>query len=58
MSSAKLVTVPPLVGGMVAYRENARELLEEADILAKEGRHSRAFALPYTACEPRPIFAR
>ncbi|MBS4011378.1 MAG: AbiV family abortive infection protein [Roseovarius sp.] len=40
-----------LVLGMVACRENARELLEEADILISASRHARAYALLYTACE-------
>jgi AbiV family abortive infection protein len=36
---------------MIACRKNARELLEDADILADHGRHARAYVLLHTACE-------
>lgn len=47
----KAMGASELVLGMVACRENARELLEEADILTGASRHARAYALLHTACE-------
>jgi len=41
----KAMGASELVLGMVACRENARELLEEADILTGASRHARAYAL-------------
>lgn len=57
MSSKEPATVTALIEGMIACRDNARELLEEAEILAREDRHSRSFALMYTACEELGKFA-
>ncbi len=50
-AKGKAMNASELVFGMVACRENARELLEEADILISASRHARAYALLYTACE-------
>jgi AbiV family abortive infection protein len=46
-----------LIVGMIACRVNARELLEEADILAEKGRKARAYFLLQTACEELGKFA-
>jgi AbiV family abortive infection protein len=45
------ISAMELVAGMIACRENARELIDEADILSSAGRHARAYALLHTACE-------
>lgn len=36
---------------MIACRTNAHELIADADVLSESGRHARAYALLYTACE-------
>lgn len=51
------VSAEALVLGMIACRENARELIAEADILAAHGRHARGYALLHTACEELGKFA-
>lgn len=53
---------PPLkitdvVQGMIACRSNARELLEEVDILLTYNRFARAYALLHTACEELAKFS-
>lgn len=45
------VSSEALVLGMIACRENARELIADADILTEHGRDARAYALLHTACE-------
>lgn len=45
------ISATEFVQGMIACRENAEELIEEADILSNAGRHARAYALLHTACE-------
>lgn len=51
------VSAEALVLGMIACRDNARELIAEADILTEHGRHARAYALLHTACEELGKFA-
>jgi AbiV family abortive infection protein len=51
------VATEALIAGMIVCRINARELLEEADILAEKGRNARAYFLMQTACEELGKFA-
>lgn len=51
------ISAKELVVGMIACRDNARELIDEADILTEHGRHARAYALLHTACEELGKFA-
>jgi len=51
------VLAEALVLGMIACRDNARELIAEADTLTEHGRHARAYALLHTACEELGKFA-
>ena len=37
--------------GMVRVRDNAAELLKDAELLRQNGRVARAYALAYMACE-------
>ena len=45
------LTAETLIHGMIACRTNAQELITDADVLSESGRHARAYALLYTACE-------
>lgn len=54
---SELVSAEALVLGMIACRNNASELISEADILSEHGRHARAYALLHTACEELGKFA-
>ena len=53
----EVVSAEALVLGMIACRDNARDLIVEADILTEHGRHARAYALLHTACEELGKFA-
>ncbi len=54
---SKLVLVEAMALGMIACRDNTRELIAEADILTEHGRHARAYALLHTACRELGKFA-
>jgi AbiV family abortive infection protein len=56
-ATTDIVSAEALVLGMIACRDNARELIAEADILIEHGRHARAYALLHTACEELGKFA-
>jgi len=56
-ATSEVVSAEALVLGMIACRDNARELITEADILTEHGRHARAYALLHTACEELGKFA-
>lgn len=45
------LTITEIASGMVACRANARELLDESDILLRTNHQARAFALGHTAIE-------
>lgn len=51
MPPPKALTTETLIHGMIACRTNAHELIADADVLSESGRHARAYALLYTACE-------
>ena len=56
-ASSQPVSAETLVLGMIASRDNARELIAEADTLTEHGHHARAYALLHTACEELGKFA-
>jgi AbiV family abortive infection protein len=45
------LSVTDIVTAMQACRANARELIEEAELLSEAGRQARAYTLSHTACE-------
>jgi AbiV family abortive infection protein len=47
----KALPTETLIHGMMACRTNARELIADAEVLSGSGRHARAYAILYTACE-------
>lgn len=51
MPPPKALTTDALIHGMIACRTNAHDLIADADVLSESGRHARAYALLYTACE-------
>lgn len=57
VGSQPSLSIPHLARGMVACRSNARELLQECDLLLSLGHQARAYALLHTACEELAKFS-
>ncbi len=50
MSDQRLST-DEIVAGLICCRANARELLEDADLLFRAAKHARAYTLMHSSCE-------